>query len=137
MNSERRHIGAVLLGVLVLLSTFTFAIDSHYCGDLLIDQAVFGKAKDCGMEAHRVKDTGTSQVYADCCSELVQFQQGQEELRIPVSELKAPVAVISIVSWIFCPAEEEIQIAIPLTSEQANAPPGRCPLFIRHHSLLI
>jgi hypothetical protein len=37
-----------LMAFVVLFSTLSFTIESHYCGDHLIDTAVFTKAKVCG-----------------------------------------------------------------------------------------
>ena len=39
-----------LLAIIVLLSTLSFTVDSHYCGERLVDVAVFSEVRGCGME---------------------------------------------------------------------------------------
>ncbi len=41
------------MAIVVLLSTMSFTLDMHYCGDTLVDIAVFKKAETCGMEMQK------------------------------------------------------------------------------------
>ncbi|MBT8244519.1 MAG: hypothetical protein HKP48_11910 [Winogradskyella sp.] len=68
---------AIVLSVLVLLSTFSFTVKKHYCGNNLVDVAVFSEAKDCGMEI----DTMVK-VEKPCCKDTVDIVEGQDELNI-------------------------------------------------------
>ena len=47
-------IASFLLAVLVCLSTLSFTVDKHYCGDFLVDVSFTGDASDCGMEKSTV-----------------------------------------------------------------------------------
>lgn len=38
------------MAFVVLFSTMSFTISSHFCGDNLVGVSYFGKAKTCGME---------------------------------------------------------------------------------------
>lgn len=38
------------LALLVLVSTMSFTVDKHFCGNFLVDLAVFSEAEKCGME---------------------------------------------------------------------------------------
>ena len=38
------------LAFLVLFSTISFTVEKHFCGEILIDQAIFSEAQTCGME---------------------------------------------------------------------------------------
>ena len=41
---------SLALALLVLVSTMSFTVDKHFCGDFLVDLAVFSEAEKCGME---------------------------------------------------------------------------------------
>ena len=41
---------AISMSFVVLFSTMSFTINMHYCGDTLVETALFQKAKGCGME---------------------------------------------------------------------------------------
>lgn len=71
------------MAFVVLFSTMSFTIDMHYCGDTLVDTAVFQKAKSCGMEMqNRNTDSESSNIKNTCCSEKQINIEGQDELKI-------------------------------------------------------
>jgi len=76
------------MALLVLFSTFSFAIEQHYCGDELVDFAVMGHVETCGMELLQ-KDTATEcgQIVDDCCTDEVLAIDGQKELKISFENL--------------------------------------------------
>ena len=88
MKSVFKKIGASLLAFLVLFSTFSFTVDSHYCGEFLVDTSYFGKADGCGMEkAIDVSSKETSVKKKSCCKDVTEFIQApnfekQELLKI-------------------------------------------------------
>ena len=43
MKQSYRKISSFLTAIVVLLSTMSFTIDMHYCGDTLVDAAIFEK----------------------------------------------------------------------------------------------
>lgn len=49
MKQLIHKIGSVVMAFIVLFSTFSFTISSHYCGDVLVDSSIFSSAEDCGM----------------------------------------------------------------------------------------
>nr|WP_203257816.1 hypothetical protein [Hyunsoonleella ulvae] len=61
--------------MLVLFSTVSFTIEKHYCGDTLIDVAVFSEAKSCGMESADVMQQKS------CCDDEIDVVEGQDELK--------------------------------------------------------
>ncbi len=70
-----------LMALLVLLSTFSFTVDKHYCGDILIDQAVFSKAKECGMDMMGVADNQHFPSYQSVgCHNKISVVKGLENL---------------------------------------------------------
>ena len=63
------------MAFLVMFSTVSFTVDKHFCGDHLVDAAVFAKAKTCGM--HMDADTEKQ-----CCINKKILVEGQDELKI-------------------------------------------------------
>lgn len=70
------------MALVVLLSTMSFTVSSHFCGDELVDVSYFGKAKTCGMEqSKKAKPDGCSISKKNCCKDLVQVIEGQNDLK--------------------------------------------------------
>ncbi|MGZ0017730.1 HYC_CC_PP family protein [Yeosuana sp. AK3] len=78
-----QKIMAFLMALVVLFSTMSFTIDRHYCGNTLVDTAVFNKAKGCGMEMQvSTINSECSTVKKSCCTEEQITVQGQDELQL-------------------------------------------------------
>lgn len=72
------------MAFLVLLSTFSFVVDMHYCGSILVDKAVFSKAETCGMTMH----SGIEGLTEDsCCTNEQVAVEGQDELKVNFEKL--------------------------------------------------
>ena len=71
-------ISSFLLAFLVLISTFSFTVDSHYCGDFLIEVSFTGETECCGMKM----DTTSKIKKKNCCKHEVQKIEGQDELKL-------------------------------------------------------
>lgn len=72
------------LALLVLLSTLSFTMEKHFCGDTLIDVAIFTKAETCGMDLQ-----AASKVTSDkksCCKDELEIVKGQDKLKKATSE---------------------------------------------------
>lgn len=67
---------SVVLSLLVLFSTLSFTVEKHFCGDTLVDVAVFSEAKKCGMQMD-----ADSTMKKHCCKDEVELIQGQDELK--------------------------------------------------------
>jgi hypothetical protein len=79
MYKDRIHkIFSVVLALLVLVSTVSFIMDKHFCGDTLIDTAIFSEADTCGMDA---KMASTSEEEYSCCKNEVELVKGQDKLK--------------------------------------------------------
>ena len=77
---------STVLALLVLVSTFSFTVDKHFCGNLLVDQAIFSKASSCGMDMP--SHSGTDLMDQDnCCSNQNISVAGQDELKISFQAL--------------------------------------------------
>ena len=90
MKEKLHRILSFSMALLVLLSTMSFTIDMHYCGDTLVDTAIFKKAETCGMEMQKsIPPSECSITKKDCCSEEQLVVNGQDELKISFDTLTA------------------------------------------------
>jgi hypothetical protein len=71
---------SIALALLVLLSTVSFTIEKHFCGDVLVDISVFTTADKCSMEALEVLQKKS------CCKNEIDVIQGQDELKFSTSD---------------------------------------------------
>lgn len=69
------------MALLVLFSTMSFTVDKHFCGDFLVDQAVFSEAETCGMEHH------PGMTEKGGCSDDSVSVEGQKNLKISFNDL--------------------------------------------------
>lgn len=67
------------MAALVLFSTVSFTVEKHYCGDNLIDVAIFTEADKCGDNMEQ-----TSKM--SCCKDEVEVIKGQDELKFSTFE---------------------------------------------------
>lgn len=101
MKKAFHKFSSLILALLVLVSTFSFTVEKHFCGDVLVDQAVFSKVKDCGMSAMQMAsmlpDLASKK---SCCSNTQHTVDGQDELKISFDNLNLDqqffVAALSI-----------------------------------------
>ena len=82
MKQSYRKISSFLTAIVVLLSTMSFTIDMHYCGDTLVDAAIFEKVGTCGMEMEGPSIEGCSIAKKDCCNDVQISIDGQDELQL-------------------------------------------------------
>ena len=75
------------MALVVLFTTMSFTIDMHYCGNTLVDTAIFKKAKGCGMEMQNPSTKDCSVTKKNCCSDKQIFVDGQDELEINFDNL--------------------------------------------------
>ncbi len=67
---------SMLLAFLVLFSTVSFTIEKHFCGDVLVDVAIFVEAEKCEMEAFEIQQKMT------CCKDEIKVIKGQDQLNV-------------------------------------------------------
>ena len=68
------------MALLVLMSTVSVTIEKHFCGDHLVDVAIFSDAEKCGMEAMAAEQSKMTK--KSCCKDVVDLIEGQDELKI-------------------------------------------------------
>jgi len=75
------------MATVVLFSTLSFTVDMHYCGDVLVDTAIFSEAESCGMDMHNSTSDEETVTKDSCCSETVISIDGDEEFNTTFEEL--------------------------------------------------
>ncbi|WP_223270736.1 HYC_CC_PP family protein [Subsaximicrobium wynnwilliamsii] len=75
-----RRIFSLLMAFFVLLSTVSFTIGKHFCGDELIDVSVFVQADHCGMAMESDKNLVPEK--KSCCNDEFEVVKGQDKLKI-------------------------------------------------------
>ena len=87
MKKGFHKIASILMAFVVLLSTMSFTISMHYCGDTLVETSVFHKADGCGMEMKTPSKDDCSIIKKDCCHDQQITLDSQDELQIQLDEI--------------------------------------------------
>ena len=69
------------MAFVVLFSTMSFSVNMHYCGDTLVETAIFHKAKGCGMEMQKPSTDRCNVNKKNCCNNKQLVVDGQNELQ--------------------------------------------------------
>ena len=101
MKQLFQKITALLMAFVVLFSTMSFSISEHYCGEYLVDSALFSKAESCGMELEKPSPNKDCNVKkSNCCSDVIKQFEGQSELKTDFSNLNFKQQVF-ITSYVY------------------------------------
>lgn len=80
MSKFFTKIASISMALVVVFSTMSFTISSHFCGDTLISTSYFSQAKTCGMEM--MQDTQECSITKKkCCKDVTQLLEGQKDLK--------------------------------------------------------
>ena len=71
----------MLMALVVMFSTLSFTVESHYCGNRLVDTAIFTQVEGCGMEMN-----GETPMKKGCCKDEIEVVKGQDELKFNAFE---------------------------------------------------
>lgn len=70
------------MAFVVLLTTMSFTIDMHYCGDTMVDFSFVQKVESCGMEKVQPPQPCENSVSEkSCCSDEQLMVDGQNDLK--------------------------------------------------------
>lgn len=70
---------STVMALLVLFSTVSFTVEKHFCGDVLIDFAVFSDVEKCKMEAFELEQAKVTNKH--CCKDVLEVVEGQDQLK--------------------------------------------------------
>ncbi len=87
MKQVFHKILSLAMAFAVLFSTMSFTVNMHYCGDTLVETAIFHKAKGCGMEMEKPSTEGCSITKKNCCDDKQLVMEGQDELQLQVDKI--------------------------------------------------
>ncbi len=70
------------MAFVVMLSTVSFTVDMHFCGDSLVSLTLLKEAKSCGMEMQEHTVSCEEMIAANsCCKDKEFVKEGQKELK--------------------------------------------------------
>lgn len=81
------QIVSVIMAFVVMISTTTFTFNMHFCGDTLVETALYKKAKGCGMEMSMAITDSCDSTKKNCCDDTQQSISGQDELQLAAAQL--------------------------------------------------
>ncbi|MBC9794977.1 HYC_CC_PP family protein [Sinomicrobium weinanense] len=82
MKGFIHKIAAVFMTFVVLLSTMSFTINMHCCGDSIRDISLLDKAEACSMDMQKSLTTPDCTISSeDCCSDKCIVIEGQGQLK--------------------------------------------------------
>ncbi len=110
------------MALVVLFSTMSFTIDMHYCGDTLVDSAIFHKVKTCGMEMQTPSTKGCVITKKNCCSDEQLVVDGQDELQLSVDKISFEQQLF-IASFVYTYSNLFEDIENNVTSYEEYKPP--------------
>ena len=87
MKQFFHKIMSLAMAFVVLCSTMSFTVNMHYCGDTLVESAIFQKAKGCGMEMEKPSTEECSITKKNCCDDKQLAIEGQDELQLQVDNI--------------------------------------------------
>ena len=108
---------SVLLALIILLSSLNFSLSAHYCGQTIVDVALFGEAEACPMADEMNNDSEEE----TCCSDRQIFIEGEDYLSSKSFE-KQEVEKIDILI-----AELQFHIELLLEEEHTHS-------FLAHYT---
>ncbi|WP_092470941.1 HYC_CC_PP family protein [Winogradskyella thalassocola] len=100
MKAVSHKIMSLVMAFVVLFSTLSFTINMHYCGDTLVETAVFNKAKGCGMDMAKPSTEGCTITKKDCCKNEQSVVDGQDELHLAFDKISIEQQVF-IASFVY------------------------------------
>ncbi|MFY0629786.1 MAG: hypothetical protein JXR05_05355 [Flavobacteriaceae bacterium] len=78
MKSPFVKIKSILLALVILLASNSYAITSHFCGQELVAVSYFGNDLNCGMEIAGDDCDEIPKVTKDCCSTLLTLVESED-----------------------------------------------------------
>jgi hypothetical protein len=80
---------SVFMALVVLMTTMSFTVDVHYCGDTLVDFSFIQQAETCGMDMSAMMATSENSSLSQkpCCTDKQVVKQGQDDLKITFDQL--------------------------------------------------
>tara|TARA_R110000796_G_scaffold51547_11_gene121671 strand:+ start:1374 stop:1787 length:414 start_codon:yes stop_codon:yes gene_type:complete len=78
--SVTHKVFALSLSFLVMISSLSLTIEKHFCGETLVDVAIFTEAEKCSDDSSEV--TATSTIKKNCCKDEIDVIDGLSEITV-------------------------------------------------------
>lgn len=79
MRFQFKHrVSSVALSFLVLFSTLSLTVEKHFCGDTLIDVAIFSETEKCGDDFTGTIDSEI--IVKSCCKDEIDVLEGLHQV---------------------------------------------------------
>lgn len=80
MSMLLKKIAITLLTLLTVLSTVSFTVEKHFCGNFLIDISFFGNANSCGGEKEEDCSDAFKSEKKSCCKDELTYIKGLQNV---------------------------------------------------------
>ncbi len=110
------------MAFVVLFSTMSFTINMHYCGETLVETAIFQKVKGCGMEMQKPSTEGCAITKKNCCKNEQSSVDGQDELQLSFDKISFEQQVF-IASFVYTYINGFEGLDKTITSYEVYKPP--------------
>jgi hypothetical protein len=108
------------LSFLVFFSTMSFTVEQHFCGESLVDTAIFSSAKKCGgMDAEAINYEKKA-----CCKDTVDVVKGQDKLKITDFQDLEPSAQLTLVAYFYTYSELFESLPKRIVPHENYSPPN-------------
>ena len=87
MKQVFHKISSLIMAIVVLCSTMSFTIEKHFCGDILVETAIFHKVEGCGMEMEKTSTEGCAITKKNCCKDEQIVIDGQDEMQLSFDKM--------------------------------------------------
>ena len=104
----------------MLFSTLSFTVEKHFCGDNLIDVAVFSEAKKCGG----IDSKETLYVKKPCCKDTVDVYEGQDELSTSDFDTVDKTIKLNIIAFVYTYSQLFESLPKPIIPHKEYSPPN-------------
>ncbi|AZQ45245.1 hypothetical protein EJ995_11590 [Nonlabens ponticola] len=80
---------ALFMAAVVLMTTMSFAVEMHFCGETLVDYSFVQQLKTCGMENAQPAKSCENPMLSEksCCSDQQIIIEGQDDLKQNFTQL--------------------------------------------------
>ena len=130
---------ALFMALVVLMTTTSFAMDMHYCGDTLVDYSFTQQAKSCGMEkVISTSDCETPTIsQKSCCSDKQLVKESTDNFKVSWDQI-TPAQQWFISSLIYSYSNLSISTSTNSVTYADYSPPFiRQDVQVLHQTFLI
>ncbi len=139
MKQVLHKIVSIFLAAIVLMTTMSFTVDMHFCGETLVDFSFTQQVKTCGMETNQTASS-CEKVAANkssCCTDKQVVKEGSEDLKISFVQLSLEQHVfLTAFTYTYLDRFEEID-SQETSFQDADPPFVRRDLQVLHQTFLI